>query len=228
MFDRGVVYRDPETFGEYHLSYRSGDIISPRIESYEPLGLELGDFVGAIRKGERMEYHTALARSVVRIVEAADQSLRAGGREIALEQDGELPHCRARLRGPMTPDPRQEPPFIHSRALVETEHIGPGTRIWGFAHVLAGAVVGADCNICDFTYIDEDVVIGDRVTIKGQVAVIDGMRIGDDVFIGPNATFVNDPFPRSKQPFHCPDDGARERGQHRRRRDLAPPGGFRR
>jgi acetyltransferase-like isoleucine patch superfamily enzyme len=104
----------------------------------------------------------------------------------------------------MTPDPRREPPFIHSRALVETEHIGAGTRIWGFAHVLAGAVIGDDCNICDFTYIDEDVIIGDRVTIKGQVAVIDGMRIGDDVFIGPNATFVNDPFPRSKQPFQCP------------------------
>jgi acetyltransferase-like isoleucine patch superfamily enzyme len=102
------------------------------------------------------------------------------------------------------PGPLQEPPFIHPRALVETEHIGPGTRIWGFTHVLAGAVIGADCNICDFTYIDEDVVIGDRVTIKGQVAVIDGMRIADDVFIGPNATFVNDTFPRSKQPFDCP------------------------
>ena len=101
----------------------------------------------------------------------------------------------------MTPDPRQDPPFIHSHALVETEHIGPGTRIWAFAHVLKGAVIGADCNICDFSYIDEDVIIGDRVTIKGQVAVIDGMRIGDDVFIGPNASFTNDPFPRSKQPF---------------------------
>jgi len=87
LFDRGVVYRDPETFGEYHLSYRSGDVISPRIESYEPLGLELGDFVGAIRSGERMEYHTTIARSVVRLVDAADRSLREGGREIAVEQD---------------------------------------------------------------------------------------------------------------------------------------------
>jgi UDP-2-acetamido-3-amino-2,3-dideoxy-glucuronate N-acetyltransferase len=98
---------------------------------------------------------------------------------------------------------QQEPPFIHPHALVESEHIGPRTRIWGFVHVLRGAVIGADCNICDFTYIDEDVVIGDRVTIKGQMAVIDGMRIEDDVLIGPNATFVNDRFPRSKQPFHC-------------------------
>jgi predicted dehydrogenase len=87
LFDQGVVYRDPETFGEYHLSYRSGDVISPKIESYEPLGLELADFVGAIRAGERMEYHTAIARSVVRMADAADRSLREGGREIAVEQD---------------------------------------------------------------------------------------------------------------------------------------------
>jgi predicted dehydrogenase len=85
LFDRGVVYRDPETFGEYHLSYRSGDILSPRIESYEPLGLELGDFISACRADERMEFHTALARSVVRIVEAADLSLREGGREVSLQ-----------------------------------------------------------------------------------------------------------------------------------------------
>lgn len=103
----------------------------------------------------------------------------------------------------MTSDPRQEPPFIHPRSLVETENIGPGTRIWAFAHVLAGAVIGAGCNICDHTYIDPDVVIGDRVTIKGQLALVDGMRIEDDAFIGPNATFTNDRFPRSRQPFHC-------------------------
>jgi acetyltransferase-like isoleucine patch superfamily enzyme len=98
---------------------------------------------------------------------------------------------------------QDKPPFIHSHALVESEEIGPGTRVWAFAHVLRGAVIGADCNICDHSYIDEDVVIGDRVTIKGQVAIVDGMRIEDDVFIGPNATFTNDPFPRSRQPFSC-------------------------
>ncbi len=85
LFDRGVVYRDPETFGEYHLSYRSGDILSPKIESYEPLSLELGDFIGAVRSDDRMEFHTALARSVVRIVEAADWSLQAGGKEVSLD-----------------------------------------------------------------------------------------------------------------------------------------------
>jgi predicted dehydrogenase len=88
LFDRGVVYHDPATFGEYHLSYRTGDILSPKIESHEPLGLELGDFVNAIRSGERMEFHTALARSVVRIVEAADRSLALGGREVSLDSTG--------------------------------------------------------------------------------------------------------------------------------------------
>ncbi|MBV9605687.1 MAG: Gfo/Idh/MocA family oxidoreductase [Solirubrobacterales bacterium] len=85
VFDRGVVYKDPETFGEYHLSYRSGDVISPRIESYEPLSLELADFVKAIQNGDPMDFHTTIARSVVRIVEAADRSLKAGGREVSLD-----------------------------------------------------------------------------------------------------------------------------------------------
>jgi predicted dehydrogenase len=98
LFDQGVVYQDPETFGEYHLSYRSGDILSPRIESAEPLGLELADFVGSIQADEQMEFHTALARSVVRIVEAADRSLREGGREITLDHGDigqQLPDRRA-------------------------------------------------------------------------------------------------------------------------------------
>jgi predicted dehydrogenase len=85
LFDRGVVYRDPETFGEYHLSYRAGDIVSPKIESHEPLGLEVADFLRAIRSGESMPFHTALARSVVRIVEAADLSQSQGGHEISLD-----------------------------------------------------------------------------------------------------------------------------------------------
>jgi UDP-2-acetamido-3-amino-2,3-dideoxy-glucuronate N-acetyltransferase len=93
------------------------------------------------------------------------------------------------------------PPFIHDRALVESDSIGAGTRIWAFAHVLAGAVIGADCNVCDHTYIEGDVVIGDRVTLKSGVFLWDGLRIEDDVFIGPQATFTNDPMPRSRQPF---------------------------
>ncbi len=89
--------------------------------------------------------------------------------------------------------------FIHEKALVESgATIGAGTRVWAFAHILAQAVIGADCNICDGVFIENDVVIGDRVTIKNGVQVWDGISLEDDVFIGPNATFTNDPFPRSK------------------------------
>jgi acetyltransferase-like isoleucine patch superfamily enzyme len=91
--------------------------------------------------------------------------------------------------------------FKHSHALVESEHIGENTRIWAFAHVLAGAKIGADCNICDHVFIENDVIIGDRVTIKCGVQIWDGVRLEDDVMIGPNATFTNDPFPRSKKTF---------------------------
>ena len=94
-----------------------------------------------------------------------------------------------------------EPPFIHEHALVESDSIGPGTRVWAFAHVMPGAVVGVDCNVCDHTYVEDDVVVGDRVTIKSGVFLWNGLRIEDDVFIGPQATFTNDPFLRSRQPF---------------------------
>jgi acetyltransferase-like isoleucine patch superfamily enzyme/dTDP-4-dehydrorhamnose 3,5-epimerase-like enzyme len=89
--------------------------------------------------------------------------------------------------------------YKHDTALVESARIGPGTRVWAFAHILPGARIGRDCNICDHTFIENDVVVGDRVTIKCGVQLWDGVRIEDDVFIGPNATFTNDRFPRSKQ-----------------------------
>ncbi len=89
--------------------------------------------------------------------------------------------------------------FVHGRAIVETDRIGEGTRVWAFAHVLPGAVVGRDCNICDHVFIENEVVVGDRVTIKSGVQLWDGVTLEDDVFVGPNATFTNDPMPRSKR-----------------------------
>ncbi len=68
--------------------------------------------------------------------------------------------------------------FVHSAGICETEDVGPGTRIWAFAHVLPGAVIGRDCNICDHVFIENDVVIGDRVTIKSGVQLWDGVRLG--------------------------------------------------
>jgi len=89
--------------------------------------------------------------------------------------------------------------FIHGHALCESDIVGAGTRIWAFAHVLAGASIGEDCNICDGVFIEGGVVVGDRVTVKCGVQLWDGVVLEDDVFVGPNATFTNDPFPRSRQ-----------------------------
>jgi acetyltransferase-like isoleucine patch superfamily enzyme len=89
-------------------------------------------------------------------------------------------------------------PLIHPTADVQSAAIGAGTRIWQFVVVLPGAVIGADCNICSHCLVENDVVVGDRVTIKSGVQLWDGMRIGDDVFVGPNATFTNDRHPRSR------------------------------
>ncbi len=87
----------------------------------------------------------------------------------------------------------------HSTAIVETQHVGAGTEIGAFVHVLAGARIGRDCRIGGHTYIQNQVTIGDRVTIHGGVQLWDGVTIEDDVLIGPNATFTNDRFPRSGQ-----------------------------
>ena len=89
--------------------------------------------------------------------------------------------------------------FKHEKAIVESSTVGDGTRIWAFAHVLPGARIGRDCNICDHTFIENDVVIGDRTTVKCGVQLWDGITLEDDVFIGPNVAFTNDPFPRSRQ-----------------------------
>lgn len=88
---------------------------------------------------------------------------------------------------------------IHPTAEVQTAAIGEGTQVWQHTVVLAGATIGRDCNLNAHCFVENDVVIGDRVTLKCGVYLWDGMRVGDDVFIGPNATFTNDKYPRSKQ-----------------------------
>jgi UDP-2-acetamido-3-amino-2,3-dideoxy-glucuronate N-acetyltransferase len=87
----------------------------------------------------------------------------------------------------------------HKLSDVASDAIGDGTRIWQYVVILPGARIGSDCNICAHVFIENDVVIGDRVTIKCGVQLWDGLRVGSDVFIGPNATFTNDLFPRSKK-----------------------------
>lgn len=88
--------------------------------------------------------------------------------------------------------------YIHSLADVQTKQVGNDTRIWQFVIILPGARIGKECNICSHCFIENDVIVGDRVTIKNGVQLWDGMRIGNNVFIGPNATFSNDRYPRSR------------------------------
>ncbi len=89
--------------------------------------------------------------------------------------------------------------FQHPTALVsEQAHIGEGTRVWAFVNIMDGAVIGRNCNICDHCYVEGKVRLGDQVTIKNNVPVYDGVIIEDNVFVGPNATFVNDRHPRSR------------------------------
>lgn len=88
--------------------------------------------------------------------------------------------------------------FIHPLSDVQSKTIGENTRVWQFSVVLSGAVIGKECNICAHTLIENDVRIGDRVTVKSGVYIWDGITIENDVFIGPCVTFTNDKQPRSK------------------------------
>ena len=86
----------------------------------------------------------------------------------------------------------------HETALVATDQIGDGTRIWAFCNIQANVVIGNNCNIGDHCFVEQRVTIGDRVTVKNGVSLWEGLTIEDDVFIGPNAVFTNDLYPRSK------------------------------
>ena len=103
-----------------------------------------------------------------------------------------------RRRSARRPAVRRGEFYKHPLALVESETIGPGTRVWAWAHVMSGARVGAGCNIGEHCFIENGAVLGDRVTVKNGVAVWNGVVAEDDVFLGPNAVLTNDLRPRSK------------------------------
>ena len=87
--------------------------------------------------------------------------------------------------------------YIHPKALVETDAIGEDTKIWAFAHVMAGAEIGSDCNIGDHVFIETGAMVGNGVTIKNNALIWKGVHVSDYVFIGPNVVFTNDVRPRS-------------------------------
>src|SRR5829696_10152555 len=92
---------------------------------------------------------------------------------------------------------RRDGVFVHPQGLCESPAVGSGTRIWAFAHVLAGAAVGSDCNVGDGAYVEGGACVGDRVTIKNQVMIFERVTVEDDVFLGPGVTFTNDLTPRA-------------------------------
>ena len=87
--------------------------------------------------------------------------------------------------------------YVHPQGLCDSEDVGDGTRVWAFAHVLAGARVGRDCNICGGAFIEAGAVLGDNVTVKNGTLVFAGVTCSDDVFLGPNVLFTNDLRPRA-------------------------------
>ena len=98
--------------------------------------------------------------------------------------------------------------LIHPTALVESERVGPGTRIWAFAHVMPGAAIGRDCNVGDHCFVESGAVIGDGVTLKNGNMIWDGIVLEDGVFVAPHVFFANDRHPRSPR---LPEASARYR-----------------
>ena len=88
--------------------------------------------------------------------------------------------------------------MIHALSDVQTQSIGEGTNIWQFCVVLSGARIGKNCNICSHCFIENEVILGDNVTVKSGVQIWDGITLEDDVFVGPNVTFCNDRYPKSR------------------------------
>ena len=88
--------------------------------------------------------------------------------------------------------------MIHPLSDVQSKNIGENTNIWQYCVVLSGAKIGSGCNICSHCFIENEVVVGNNVTLKNGVYLYDGITVEDGVFIGPNATFCNDKYPKSK------------------------------
>lgn len=95
--------------------------------------------------------------------------------------------------------PVGETTYIHPAALCESKDVGPGSKVWAFAHIMEGARVGANCNIGDHVFIESGAILGDGVTVKNGVMVWEGVHLEADVFVGPNVLFTNDRYPRSQR-----------------------------
>ena len=93
--------------------------------------------------------------------------------------------------------------FIHPTAIVDTAHIGEGTRIWAYTHVMSDVVIGANCNIGEHCFLESGVTVGDDVTIKNGCLLWEGVHLEEGTFLGPRVTFTNDRYPRSPRLVHA-------------------------
>ncbi len=186
IFDHGVVYRDPETYGEYHLSYRTGDILSPRLDTYEPLAAELGDFIDAIREASPLDAEAELARDVVHVTEAAEASMRSGGREISLSGSHPFPRQReAQERGqhPLGQSAREQGVHRTSAShpspavlLVDSHELSRKAMRSALEELLPGN------RIIEAAGLDAALVVADRESADLDLAVIDRGFGRDDGF----------------------------------------------
>ncbi len=90
-----------------------------------------------------------------------------------------------------------KPEFVHPAAIVESDQIGPGTRVWAYAHILPNVRIGSNCNIGDHAFVETGASIGNNVTVKNHVCIWEGITVEDDCFLGPHVVFTNDRYPRS-------------------------------
>jgi UDP-3-O-[3-hydroxymyristoyl] glucosamine N-acyltransferase len=110
---------------------------------------------------------------------------------------------QAPIRGMLTgTEPGQElsmpkSVMVHEKALCESEHVGDGTRIWAFAHIMEAAVIGQNCNIGECCFIESGATLGNNVTVKNGVSIWQGVTCEDDVFFGPSCVLTNDLNPRA-------------------------------
>jgi acetyltransferase-like isoleucine patch superfamily enzyme len=98
-----------------------------------------------------------------------------------------------------SPEKKETPAgyFKHPLAVVESDEVGAGTRVWAWTHIMKGARVGRDCNIGEHCFLESGCSVGDRVTVKNGICIWELVTVEDDAFLGPNMIFTNDPTPRS-------------------------------
>ena len=191
IYDRGVTLHPPGTFGEFQLTYRTGDMVAPSLENTEPLLTEIEHFLHCIKTGETPRTDGQFGAAVVRAVEMAANSKQGHGEELPEPcwprgRNANV-HCNHAGKEVLRASPRPGRNRRHRR-----QHPGLGLcpRHERSAH-------RSDCNIGDHAFVEAGVRLGNNVTVKNGVSVWQGVEVEDDVFLGPNCVFTNDPNPRA-------------------------------